>query len=155
MKEKNQALAETKNQLAKYINKVAPLIMERLKQPIRFKTDGKPHKKDLLELAAIVNDNNTNKLRVFIDYGYYSICLKADKFYQYSAAYRQDGHEGAYEKEYVYLWDRQENKAFDFTPLKMTSGATLKSKRLKLDKLEEQYQDIGYRISRLKRELSK
>jgi len=138
--------AECINKVHTYINDTMPELIKAFAQGYKLNNDNRLHKKDKERINAIL-DKRTH-FRAFLETSQYSIVLNADDHYQVA----QFGCN--YYKQYVYVWDHQAGKPYDFKPLPMTSTKELEQAQKELAKLEDQKYEIRKKISKLERLLN-
>jgi hypothetical protein len=143
-----QNRVQAQNALTAYINTVVPLLIERFNDGVKYKNDGSPIKKHKVDFDAILADK-PEKVRGYIDWGDYSISIKFDTNFS-------TGDFGCqYIDQYVYLFNRQDDKSYDFTPLDMITETTITDAKIELKRLQALASDIAAQICVQSRILNK
>lgn len=148
MKTNIEARVDAINTMRKYINKTVPQLVEILEAGFTRKNDGSLFKKDMERLQKVYH-NEPKNMRAWLDTGDYSICMRFDINYM-----NQEGGSGCfYIKEFVYLWNIQEDKAYTYTPLeKITVKQYVKAQEL-IRSNEEKIEELQTVNRRLKNKL--
>lgn len=123
--------AEAINNLHSFLNKVTPLLRDRMREGYKRKDDGTLYKKDRDDLRAIIDAHNTHNVRAIIDDKHDSLYLKADTHYQINE------HGVAYFEQHPFIYsftnDNQNEgnpRHFDLITAGQVEQATLEAKAL-------------------------
>ena len=122
---------ELNKAIVKFINKVAPLLIDELNKGFKQKDNGELYKTDAERLRTIYKNDD---LRAFLDVSGYSIVLKVDGHY---SAHKHAYTGCIYNAEYVYLYNLNPNSPVEFKPLKAFTQKQLDAAHGKIKQLEE------------------
>lgn len=137
------------NRVHNYINIIAPLLQKELNKGFKVKNNNcEFFEKDKERFNIIIE--STPIFRVFVKITKYDITLQVDDNYISTLPDKNGVSICTYYKQYVYLFDRQNNKMYDFQPLKTISADDILQTEKKLEELENQKREIGYQIAELK-----
>lgn len=140
---------ECVNRVHNYINVVVPLLQEELKKGFKIKNNN---------CAFFAKDEDRfNKIlksipifRAYIKITKYDVSLFVDDNYMSSLPDKNGVSGWTYYQKYVYLFDCQNNKPYDFQPLKLITEDEILQSEKKLEALENQKRDIEHQISEIK-----
>ena len=135
------------NQRNKFINKVVPLLIDRLNAGFKQKDDCSFYKVDQMALNKIIEAPNGSRIRASVKANSYSIWLWCDINYP-------TGNYGcAYLKTDWYLFNIDTGSSIDFEPIKMTSVKRYKAKMKTMGILRDKKSLIEDSLYSLSREL--
>jgi len=148
----NKGKAKAINELNKYLNEVAPLVIARLSEGFRLNTSGQLFKKDDEAIKAILADRPSKQIRIYLDVGQFSMYLRIDTNFQADKARDDGGYTCAYYKDYAYVYDVQNSEPKGYEPRKMVIPAQLDKAESDIEKYKEyisQYESKIYRCKEL------